>query len=375
MEVEEKVNILGEAAQYDLCSTAGQPLPDGHDLTRFIAHVQPSHGRPMPVLKVLQTNACTKDCYYCPFRAGRPFRREAFKPDELANLTTQMYRARLIKGIFLSSGVVGKGDYTMEKMIATAEILRRKLHFDGYLHLKIMPTASDAAIEAALGLADRVSVNLEAPNAERLSRLTSTKEIEQDLMAPLRRVKQLLDQTRQRVSRTTQFVVGAAGESDQEILTTVNQLYRELGLARAYYSAFRPVPDTPLDGLPAANPKRQDRLYQADALIRLYGFGVEDIELGGDGNLSLVEDPKLSWARRHPEQFPVEINTASRPTLLRVPGIGPTSADRVIRWRRRGRLRSLGELRKAGAVADRASPFITLDGRRPAVQLSFWEHP
>ena len=175
------------------------------------------------------------------------------------------------------------------------------------------------------------------------------------------------------MSRTTQFVVGAAGESDQEILSTVHHLYRELGLARTYYSAFRPVSDTPLDGLPAENPKRQDRLYQADALIRLYGFDVEDIGLNTDGNLALDQDPKLVWARRHPEQFPVEINTASRAALLRVPGIGPISADRVIRWRRRDRLRSLGDLRRAGAVADRAAPFITLDGRQPATQLSFWD--
>ncbi len=372
MDTQEKVGILGDAAQYDVCSTAGRPMPDGKDITRYISHVQPSHGRPMPVLKVLQTNACAKDCFYCPFRAGRRFRREAFKPEELANLTAQMHRARLIKGLFLSSGVVGKDDYSQGQIIATAEILRRKHEFDGYLHLKIMPTASDAAIEAALELADRVSVNLEAPNAQRLSRLSSTKDLEQDLLTPLRRVKLLLDQTGRRVSRTTQFVVGAAGESDQEILTTAHQLYRELGLARAYYSAFRPVPDTPLDGLPAENPKRQDRLYQADALIRLYDFDVDDIGVDDDGNLALDEDPKLVWARRHPEHFPVEINTASRPALLRVPGVGPISADRVIRWRRQGRLRSLGDLRKAGAVADRAAPFVTLDGRQPPTQLSFW---
>lgn len=373
MDVEEKVKILGEAAQYDLCSSAGRPMPYGRDITRYIVHVQPSHGRPMPVLKVLQTNACIKDCYYCPFRAGRRFRREAFRPEELADLTAQLYRARLIKGLFLSSGVIGKDDYTMDRMIATAEILRRKHQFDGYLHLKLMPAASDGAIEAALRLADRVSVNLEAPNAERLSRLTSTKDIEHDLLAPLRRVKQLLDRSGRQVSRTTQFVVGAAGESDREILATVQPLYRELGLARVYYSAFRPVPDTPLDGLPAENPRRQDRLYQADALIRLYGFDVGDIGLGADGNLALDEDPKLNWAHRHPEYFPVEINTAPRSALLRVPGIGPVSADRLIRWRRHGRLRDLGDLRKAGALADRAAPFITLDGRPPAIQLTLWK--
>lgn len=375
MDPQDKLNLLGEAAQYDLCSTAGRPMPDGRDIMRHIAYVQPSHGRPMPVLKVLQTNACAKDCYYCPFRAGRPFRREAFKPEELAHLTAQMYRARIIQGLFLSSGVVGKDDYSMGQIIATAEILRRKYAFDGYLHLKIMPAASDAAIEAALSLADRVSINLEAPNAARLARLTSTKDIDQDLIAPLRRVRELLDQTDQHVSRTTQFVVGAAGESDWEILTTAYQLYREVGLARAYYSAFRPIPDTPLDGLPRENPRRQDRLYQADALIRRYGFSVEEIGLEVGGNLPLDEDPKLAWARRHPEQFPIEINTAPRSVLLRVPGIGPVSAERIVRWRRRGKFKSLGDLRKAGAVADRAAPFITLDGRRPAKQLPLWDAP
>lgn len=372
MDVEEKIDLLGKAAQYDMCSTAGRPMPHGKEVTRYITQVHPSHGRPIPILKVLQTNACVKDCYYCPFRAGRQFRREAFKPEELADLTAQMYRARMIKGLFLSSGVVGKDDYSLGQMIATAEILRQKHQFDGYLHLKIMPSASHAAIEAALRLADRVSVNLEAPNAARLARLTSTKDIDRDLVAPLRRVKQLLEQTGQRVSRTTQFVVGAAGESDREILTTVHRLYSGLGLARAYYSAFRPVSDTPLEGLPAENPRRQDRLYQADALIRDYGFSVDDIGLDRDENLLLDEDPKLVWARRHPDQFPVEINTASRSVLLRVPGIGPISADRILGWRRQSRFQSLGDLRKAGAVADRAAPYITLDGRRPATQLALF---
>lgn len=376
MDAEAKIDILGQAAQYDLCSTVGRPMPGGvpmrRDVTRHITYVQPSGGRPMPVLKVLQTNACAKDCYYCPFRAGRHFRRAAFKPEELANITAQLYRARLIKGLFLSSGVVGKDDYTMSQIVATADILRRKYDFDGYLHLKIMPTASDGAIEAALRVADRVSVNLEAPNAERLAQLTSTKDIDHDLLAPLRRVKMLVDETGHWVSRTTQFVIGAAGESDREILSTVHQLYSELGLRRAYYSAFRPIHDTPLEGQPAENPRRQDRLYQADALLRLYNFSPDDIGLDGDGNLALDEDPKLVWARCHPERFPVEVNTASRADLLRVPGIGPITADRLLTWRRQGRLRSLADLREAGAAADRAAPFVMLDGRLLPEQLALW---
>ncbi len=369
MDSAEKIQILGEAAQYDLCAATGRPMPDGQDITHYIAHVERGDGRRMPVLKVLQTNACAKDCYYCPFRAGRRFRREAFGPEELANLVAQMYRARMIQGLFLSSGVVGKDDHSMAQMIATAEILRHKHDFRGYIHLKIMPGASDAAIEAALRLANRVSVNLEAPNPQRLARLTSTKDLTQDLEAPLRRVKELLEGTGQRVSRTTQFVVGAAGESDREILTTVQRLYRELGLARVYYSAFRPVPDTPLDGLPPENPRRQERLYQADALIRHYGFAVDELPLDDSGSLPLDADPKVAWAQCHPERFPVEVNTAPREALLRVPGIGPVAAERIVRWRRQASFRELGELRKTGAIAERAAPYITLGGRRPPLQL------
>jgi len=375
MEAVDKLNVLGEAAQYDVCAAAGRPMPEGRDITRYIAHVACRDGRRMPVLKVLQTNACVKDCYYCPFRAGRRFRREAFNPEELARLVAQLHRAGIVQGLFLSSGVIGKDDHTMAQMIATAEILRRKHGFRGYLHLKIMPGASDAAIEAALHLANRVSVNLEAPNPDRLARLTSTKDLDRDLLAPLRRVQELVERTGRQVSRTTQFVVGAADETDREILTTVYHLYRHLGLARAYYSAFRPVPDTPLDGRPPENPRRQDRLYQADALIRWYGFELSELPLDEQGNLPLDEDPKTAWARRHPERFPVEVNTAEREELLRVPGIGPVAAERILRWRRQGAFRHLADLRKTGAVTERAAPYITLAGRRPPVQLQMfgWE--
>ncbi len=365
----DKLNVLGEAAQYDVCAAAGRPMPEGRDITRYIVPVTRRDGRRMPVLKVLQTNACVKDCYYCPFRAGRRFRREAFKPEELARLVAQLHRAGIVEGLFLSSGVVGQEDHTMAQIVATAEILRRKHGFRGYLHLKIMPGASDAAIEAALRLADRVSVNLEAPNPKRLARLTSTKDLQRDLLAPLQRVQELVAWMGRQVSRTTQFVVGAAGETDREILTTVHHLYRRLGLARVYYSAFRPIPDTPLESRPPEDPRRQDRLYQADALLRWYGFEPAELPLDPQGNLPLDEDPKTAWARRHPERFPVEVNTAAREELLRVPGIGPVATERILRWRRHGTFRDLAALRKAGAVAERAAPYITLAGRRPPLQL------
>ncbi len=384
-DVLDRADLLGQDAQFDLCAREGRPAPDGDtssdglaraekryrhgDIRRHISLVQHPTDGPIPVLKMLQTNACAKDCYYCPFRAGRSFRREAFTPDELARLTDQLYRARVIRGLFLSSGVVGHGDHSMAQIVATAEILRARYRFDGYLHLKIMPAASDAAIERAVALADRVSVNLEAPTAARLARLTGTKDINADLVAPLRHVAAVAAQTGRRISRVTQFVVGAAGESDAEILGTTDRLYREVGLGRAYFSAFRPIPDTPLDGLPPEDPRRQRRLYQADFLMRQYGFDAAEIPLDGHGNLVRGVDPKLAWAIRHPDRFPVEVNRADRQTLLRVPGLGPAAVDRIVAARRAGKLRDPAHLRALGIVVARALPWVLLDGRAAPRQL------
>ncbi len=383
-ELLERADVLGGDAQFDLCATTGQPTPDGDgsaagvaaaekryrhgDIRRHITLVQRPDG-PMPVLKMLQTNACAKDCFYCPFRAGRSFQREAITPDELARLTDQMVRAGMVRGLFLSSGVVGHGDHSMEQVVATGEILRNRYRFQGYLHLKIMPRASDAAIEAAVRLADRVSINLEAPNAERLARLSGTKDHERDLLAPLVRATQLAAASGRKVSRTTQLVVGGAGESDAEILATTHRLYRELKLARVYYSTFRPVPDTPLDGLPAEDPRRQRRLYQADFLLRDYGFEPGELALSADGRLDTQVDPKLAWARAHPEQFPVEVNRAGREDLLRVPGLGTKAVRAILAARRQGRLREPTHLRQLGIHAEKVLPWVTVDGHMTPVQM------
>lgn len=380
----ERADLLGGDAQFDLCAREGQPAPDGDgsagglaraerryrhgDIRRHITMVQHPKNGPMPVLKMLQTNACAKDCFYCPFRAGRSFQREAFTPEELARLTDQLYRARMIRGLFLSSGVVGHGDYSMERIVATAELLRGRYRFDGYLHLKIMPAASDAAVERMVALADRVSVNLEAPNAARLARLTGTKDINADLVAPLRRAARLIAAGGRPVSHVTQFVVGAAGENDAEILGTSERLYREIGLARAYYSAFRPIPDTPLDGQPAEDPRRQHRLYQADFLLRQYRFDLADLPLGADGNLPRQVDPKLAWARAHPERFPIEVNRADRSALLRVPGLGPHAVEAILAARRSSKLREASHLRALG-VQSRALAWLLLDGRMAPRQM------
>lgn len=383
---ETKLDLLGVDAQYDLCRQSGEPMPDGvgagagparpeqryrhGDPRRHITTARHPQRGPIPVLRVLQTNACAKDCFYCPFRAGRSFRREAYRPEELAGLTQQLHQAGMIQGLFLSSGVVGKADHSMEQIVATAEILRRRHAFRGFLHLKLMPGASEAAVEAAVRLADRVSINLEAPNAERLARLSGTKEINQDLVAPLRRAAAVIRRQRRPVSMVTQFVVGGAGESDAEILDSTDRLYRELGLARSYFSAFRPVPDTPLDHLPAEDPRRQHRLYQADFLLRQYGFDRADIPLDAGGNLSRQVDPKLAFARRHPDRFPLEVNRADRGELLRVPGLGPKAVSAILSARRSGRIREAGQLGRLGVNTARALPWLLLDGRAMPRQLS-----
>jgi len=274
----------------------------------------------------------------------------------------------------------------MDPILATVELLRGKYQYAGYVHLKIMPGAEQAQVEQALRLADRVSINLEGANAGRLAALAPGKDFEGELLGAMRWAHQLAQaqglsfdtpfgrrtEPAKPPSLVTQFVVGPAGESDRELLTTADQLYRELKLARAY-SGFNPIPGTPLAGAAPTPVLREHRLYQADWLLRFYGFGLEELPFDSNDALPADADPKLAWARRHLAGQPVEVNCASRRELLRVPGIGPRSADAILRARRQGRLRDLADLRALGAVAGRAAPFVLLDGRTPAYQLSLWE--
>jgi predicted DNA-binding helix-hairpin-helix protein len=327
----------------------------------------------------LLTSACERNCYYCPFRAGRDFRRATLKPDEMARVFMGMQAAGLVQGMFLSSGIAGGGVRTQDKILDTAEILRYKKEFQGYLHLKLMPGAEKAQVERAMQIADRVSINLEAPNAQRLEGLAPRKTFLEELLQPLRWVQEIRhtqiarDAWNQRwPSSTTQFVVGAAGESDVELLKTTAYLYKTLGLKRAYYSPFRPISGTPLEDLPPASTRREQRLYQASFLLRDYGFSVEDISLDGAGNLPLNRDPKLYWAEKNLAERPMEINRASQAELLHIPGIGPRGVRSILVARQRGVLRDLEDLKKIGVNANRAAPFILMDGRRPAQQLSLW---
>jgi predicted DNA-binding helix-hairpin-helix protein len=378
MDALEKLKLLGPATRYEPAEEvvgARRPSPpeSDDDLADCIQWAQLPNGKRIPLLKTLLTLACERDCYYCPFRQGRDFRRTSFAPDELARLFVRMHQKRRVEGIFLSSGVAGGGVRIQDRLIATAEILRHKHAFRGYIHLKIMPGAERDQVLAAMRLADRVSVNLEAPNTERLAQLAPHKVFTDELLLRLRWVEEIRRGTPGRwPSSTTQFVVGAAGESDAELLITSGYLHQQLGLARVYFSGFSPVPDTPLEGHPPLPPQREHRLYQSSFLLRDYGFQAEELPFDASGNLPLGVDPKLAWAQRHLTHAPVELNTADRQALLRVPGIGPKGADRILCERRRGRLRSLADLRKLRVVAQRAAPYILLDGRRPGRQLSLW---
>jgi predicted DNA-binding helix-hairpin-helix protein len=336
-------------------------------------------GKRIRLLKTLLTSACERNCFYCPFRAGRDFHRATLKPDEMARVFMGMHTAGLVQGMFLSSGIAGGGLRTQDLILDTAEILRNKKGFQGYLHLKLMPGAEKAQVERAMQIADRVSINLEAPNALRLEGLAPRKTFLEELLQPLRWVQEIRQTpiprnswNRRWPSSTTQFVVGAAGESDLELLKTTSYLYKTLGLKRTYYSPFRPISDTPLENLLPESTKREQRLYQASFLLRDYGFTLEDLSLDENGRLPLSKDPKLIWADKNLAEHPLEINRANQTELLHIPGIGPHGVRLIMKARRHGVLRQLEDLKKIGVNANRAAPYIMLNGQRPILQLSLW---
>jgi predicted DNA-binding helix-hairpin-helix protein len=344
----------------------------------YISSAALPNGKRISLLKTLLTSACERNCYYCPFRAGRDFRRATFQPDEFAQMFMYLHKADAVEGIFLSSGVVGGGIRTQDQLLATVEILRKKYQYQGYLHLKIMPGTQKAQLEQAMLLADRISVNLEAPNDTRLQILAPKKQFLDELMQPLKWAAEIRKQQPPSnawkgtwASTVTQFVVGAVGDTDVELLSTTENLHRHTGLTRAYFSAFNPIEGTPLEDHPPTPQIRQNRLYQASYLLRDYGFTLEDMPFECTGNLPLDTDPKTAWAQTHLTHHPVEINRASRKELLRIPGIGPKSADTILSARRIHRLKDLSALGKMGILAKKASPFILLDGKRPERQLVF----
>lgn len=324
-----------------------------------------------PILKAMMTTACEKNCYYCPFRAGRAqTQRITFTPDEMAQSFDTLQRAGLVDGMFLSSGIIKGGAAAQDKIIDAAEITRKKYGYRGYIHLKVMPGAEYDQVRRAMQLADRVSINLEGPTPQRLAMLAPKKDYWNEIFPRLQWISQLRRQEGLRASVVTQFVVGAVGDTDLELLQLSEALYGQYGLRRAYYSAFHPVEHTPFENLSAAGPQRELRLYQASFLLRDYGWSVEELPFAQDGSLPLGTDPKLAWARENLRHTPVEVNHASRADLLKIPGIGPKSADAILAARTRRRITELQHLTALGVRnVQRAVPYILLNGRAPASQL------
>ncbi len=338
------------------------------------------NGQRIKLLKTLLTSACERDCNYCAFRAGRDFRRATFQPEEFARLFVMLSNKGIAEGVFLSSGMVGGGVRTQDKLIEFAEIMRHKLGFRGYIHLKIMPGAERSQVERAMQLADRVSINLEAPNDNRLTMLAPHKKFTEELLQPLKWIEEIrrtqpayFSWKGHWPSSVTQFVAGGSGESDLELLTTTDYLYRHLMLRRAYFSPFNPVQETPLENHPPTPVIREHRLYQASFLLRDYGFDLEEMPFEQDGMLPVQNDPKLAWAQKNLSQNPIEINRAEYQTLLRVPGIGIKGAQAIVRARRQTKIQDVTSLKKMGLLAERAAPYLLFDGRRATYQPVLFE--
>jgi predicted DNA-binding helix-hairpin-helix protein len=368
--------LLGEGARFDVSvpSTLAAQTPLA-DRPGNIYEGLSRDGNRVRLLKVLLSNACRHDCTFCATRCSRDISRASFRPEELAGLTAELARAKLVSGLFLSSGIVGDPDATMARMTETVEILRRKHSYRDYVHLKLLPGCSEAAVSAAVGLADRLSINLEAPGPERLSAICPGKSFERDLVRTLRWARAKMQPGQVRSGLTTQFVVGAGEETDRELLETTWRLAAEIGLARTYYSGFRPIADTPLADREPAPTVREHRLYQAEFLLRAYSFSFDEIVFDEDDMLPTERDPKMIAALAREDEFPIEVNTAERWELLRVPGIGLTAAERILGVRGKHRITSLKHLDALGARSDRARNFVTLNGRympreEPAMQLS-----
>lgn len=378
MELQEKLRILAGAAKYDVsCSSSGSSRPNtggiGNAQPSGICHAWTADGRCVSLLKVLYTNQCAFDCAYCACRRSNEGERAAFSPDELARLTMAFYRRNYIEGLFLSSAVAINPDRTMERLIRVAEILRFREGFQGYIHMKAIPGA-DLALVRRLGfLVDRMSINIEFPTPQQLALMAPDKQADnirgtmlsvRDTMMEYANLPAVrMQQPFVPAGQSTQMIVGAGDETDHDILQSAQSLYRDMRMKRVFYSAYVPVNRPhPLAPVPAVPLKREHRIYQADWLLRFYGFDAQELLAPGQ-NLDLALEPKAAWALRNPALFPVDINRAPYEMLLRVPGIGVKSAQRIVASRRMAHLTYDG-LRKIGVVMKRAAHFVVAEGRR-----------
>lgn len=350
-----------QGGHYAYTNPAKRPLP-------AVYRAAMPNGQAINLMRVMFTDFCMMDCAYCPNSVYVPRQRYAFKVDELARAFDEMHQRHTVAGLFLSSGIAGSGSKTTDKMIQVVEILRRKYRFQGYVHLKVMPGTEYQYVEAAHRLGSRLSVNIETPTAEMMTRISPHKDFAGGILAPMQWIDQLTKAgSGGAVGQATQMVVGAADESDADIFRRIDQLYGDWNLKRVYYTAFRPAAHTPMAEHPAIPPLREHRLYQVDWLKRIYHYSNAELNLALDGGgfLPLDQDPKTAIALENLDAFPVDLNAASREQLLRVPGLGPTSADRIIANRRRHKIDNWRDVQAMGVVRKRAWPFVLFPGQRP----------
>lgn len=401
MHLTRKLAILADAAKYD-ASCASSGAGGRHSLKSGgigstegmgICHSYTPDGRCVSLLKILLTNFCIYDCAYCVNRVSSNVPRARFAVDEVVRLTLDFYKRNYIEGLFLSSGIIRSGDYTMEQLVEVARCLREDHRFAGYIHLKTIPEASPELLALAGRYADRLSINIELPTEAGLKKLAPEKQLP-GIRAAMGTVSAKIEESLEArkpaaitnaapkprraprfapAGQSTQMIVGADDADDRSILSTSSGLYGDFRMRRVYYSGFSPIPDAS-STLPLKPPPllREHRLYQADWLLRFYEFGVDEIapdtKAGGSGMLDLDIDPKLAWALRHPEKFPVNLNTAPREMLLRVPGLGTRNVDRILIARRHGKLR-LDDLARLRAPLQKMLPFIQLPGHHPRRRL------
>ena len=382
MSIYEKLQILTDAAKYDVACTSsgverkGDGTGIGNCSKAGICHSFSADGRCISLLKILFTNECIYDCKYCVNRSSNDVIRTSFTPDEICTLTMEFYRRNYIEGLFLSSGILKNPNYTMELIYAALYKLRHVCNFQGYIHVKAIPGADPILIQKVGFLADRMSVNLELPTAESL-RLLAPHKSRKNILAPMRLVQEKSKENRQELTlyksaprfvpagQSTQMIIGASPETDYQILRVAESLYQKFGLKRVFYSAFvavnedKALPARTSDGPPLL---REHRLYQADWLLRYYKFEANELLNEKNPNFNIFLDPKCNWALKHLEYFPVEVNQADYFTLLRVPGIGYKSAERIVKARRMGSL-SFEDLKKMGVVLKRALYFLTCNGK------------
>ncbi len=366
----EKLSILSQDSQYDLACSCGTKQSPGRvrsDDNRWIYPVTLPAGGKTFLFKTLLSNACINDCKYCPLRAAEDSRRCSLSVEETVRAFLEYRRRGLVGGLFISSGVCGDPDTTMARLNAVASILRKREKFKGYIHLKVIPGASDAAIEEAVSLSNAVSINMETAGEKHFAKLSVSKNYLNDIVRPMKLISVLTQKGSRysRVKQITQFVVGAANESDRELIKYSWGLYKRLKLQRIYFSAYqRGLGDETLPGEQSGVTNdqlltREHRLYQVDYLMRVYGFEAEEIPLNAQGNLDLSTDPKEMWAQNNPGFFPVYLNKADKHKLLRVPGLGPKTVDKILRYRREGgRISSPEQLGRSGKLIRKALRYV-----------------